>query len=117
MKARLIFILRGLRLLTPAERMSALFNLALMMLAGFLESAIVALVIPLVYAVVDPDKFAATGIGSRILGVLQVSSIQDVFIYLAGGLIVLVILANVVSAVSRYLGSELINFAAAGKQS
>src|SRR3954453_14665272 len=103
MKSRLIFILRGLRLLTPAERMSALFNLALMMLAGFLESAIVALVIPLVYAVVDPEKFAATGIGGRILRFLQVGSIGDIFIYLASGLIVLLILSSLVSAASRYL--------------
>lgn len=103
MKSRIKRIMRGLRLMSRAELISGLVIVAVMMVAGLLESGIVALVIPIVYVIVDPQKFAANRIGQTINQFFGSYDIGNIFIYLAVVFIVLLVLAGVVSAISRYL--------------
>ncbi len=55
--------LRAARLLTRRERIGALAIAALSIVAGLVEASIVVLVVPIVYAVVDPSSFAQTALG------------------------------------------------------
>jgi len=95
-------IVGGLRLLNRRERVGAVGIVALMMAAGFLESAVVALVVPLVYVVVDPTRFNATGIG-RALGEFVGRPIDQMFLFLAGGLAALLLVSAVASALAGSL--------------
>lgn len=99
---RLGVLRRGLGLLTPSERAGALGIVALMMLAGLLESIVVALVIPLVYVIVDPATFASTRFGSELLTLTGAKSLADLFPYLAGILIVLLLSSGVVGALATW---------------
>ena len=103
---RLATLLRGLGLMTPQEQKRSVGILVLMMAAGFLESAIVALVIPIVYVAVDPQKLETTKIGHLIELVVGSADPKRFFVYLAGILVVLLIVSSAVSALTRYL-SEL----------
>jgi ABC-type multidrug transport system fused ATPase/permease subunit len=99
-------LLRGIGLMTAREIRRSFAIVALMMLAGFLESAVVALVIPIVYVTVDPSKFAATKFGHRLGALFNFTHIGELFVYLAAILICLLILSSFIAVVSRYL-SEL----------
>src|ERR1051326_2872150 len=103
MNRRFNILVRAFRLMTPREMWAGLAILVVMMLAGLLESAIVALVVPIVYVMVDPAKFTSTGIGKKLVGYLNPTDVESLFVYLAAAMVVLLILTSVVSAVSRYL--------------
>ena len=91
---------RSIGLMTGAEIATAGGIVALMMLAGLLESAVVALVVPLVYVIVDPDKLAATRVGPFLQSLVGGKPLGDILPILAGGLIVLLLLSSVVSTVA-----------------
>jgi len=100
---RVEFLMRGINLMTRGELLSGAATVMLMMLAGLLESAIVALVVPLVYVIVDPQKFLATGFGRRISQLLDTGAVEGLFIYLAAAFVVLLVAATLLSVYSRYL--------------
>ena len=93
---------RSIGLMTGAEIAQAGGIVALMMLAGLLESAVVALVVPLVYVIVDPDKLAATRVGPFLQSLVGGKPLGDILPILAGGLIVLLLLSSIVSMISTY---------------
>jgi len=99
-------LLRGLQLMAPSERRRSFGILALMMGAGFLESIIVALVIPIVYVAVDPSKFESTKLGMLLKSVFSDQSPDHFFVYLASSLVALLIVSSAISMMTRYL-SEL----------
>lgn len=103
---RLKVILRGFLLMSPSEFRRAAGILVLMMGAGFLESAIVALVIPIVYVAVDPTKLSSTKLGTTLSGLFGAGDPQQFFVYLAGILVGLLIVSSAISMLTRYL-SEL----------
>jgi ABC-type multidrug transport system fused ATPase/permease subunit len=99
--------------MTRGEMIRSLGIVALMMLTGFIESAIVALVIPIVYIVVDPTGFSSSAIGKNLGQFFDLHAAENLFAYLAGGFIILLILATATSARSRFLsekfGSRCVN--------
>jgi len=99
---RLGVVIGGLKLLNRAERLGALGLVALMMLAGMLESGVVALVVPLVYVVVDPAKFNATQAGQAIVAWTG-HPVEQMFPFLAAGLAVLLLISAVISWIATYL--------------
>jgi len=113
MRSRINMILRGLRLMTRTELIGGLGITALMMVAGLLESGIVALVIPIVYVVVDPGKISSSGIGQKISQLFGPHGMGNLFVYLAFAFVLLLVVASVISGVSRYLcegfGARCIN--------
>ncbi|NJO53453.1 MAG: ABC transporter ATP-binding protein [Bacteroidales bacterium] len=100
--SRLGVLRRGLGLMTARERASALGIVALMMVAGFVESIVVALVIPLVYVIVDPATFAKTRIGQMLVDMLGGSSIDGMFPWLAATLVALLLLSGVLNGVATW---------------
>src|SRR5262245_54497448 len=106
MKSRLKLILCGLRLMTRGEIIRSLGIVVLMMVTGFIESAIVALVIPIVYIVVDPTGFSSSAIGKKLGQFVDLHAAENLFAYLAGGFIILLILATATSARSRFLSEK-----------
>ena len=96
-------LLRGIGLMTAREIRRSFAIVALMMLVGFLESAVAALVIPIVYVTVDPSKFAATKFGQHFGAAFNVPHFSELFVYLAAILICLLILSSSIAAASRYL--------------
>jgi ABC-type multidrug transport system fused ATPase/permease subunit len=99
---RLGVVIGGLKLLNRPERLGALGLVALMMLAGMLESGVVALVVPLVYVIVDPAKFNATQAGQAIVAWTGYP-VEQMFPFLAAGLAVLLVVSAVISGVATYL--------------
>lgn len=98
---RLNLVARGIGLLTRRERWQALGIVTLMMLAGFLESVVVALIVPLVYVIVDPARLAATSIGQTMIASLG-QPIEKLFPWLAGMLIVLLAASAAVTMLATY---------------
>ena len=88
--------------MTRAERLFAAGIVALMMIAGLLESIVVALVIPLVYVIVDPTAFAKLRVGSLLATMTGGRTVSELFPYLAGILIVMLILSGSVNAVATW---------------
>lgn len=103
MKDRLRILIQGFNLMTRAEQLGALGSVALMMVAGFLESIIVAMVVPLVYVIVDPTKFLESSYGKKIAAVIGTDRMSDLFVYLAVAFIFCLILASVMSSFARYV--------------
>ena len=99
-------ITRGLRLMTPRELKKSAAIVSLMMGAGFLESAIVALVIPIVYVTIDPSKLNSTKLGQYLNNLFSIDQPEQFFVYLASVLVTLLILSSFLSAYTRYV-SEL----------
>ena len=99
-------ITRGLRLMTPRELKKSAAIVSLMMGAGFLESAIVALVIPIVYVTIDPSKLSSTKLGQYLNNLFSIDQPEQFFVYLASVLVTLLILSSFLSALTRYV-SEL----------
>jgi len=91
--------------MTPHERWQAVGIVALMMLAGFLESFVVALVVPIVYVIIEPDRLSETTIGMKITA-LTGSSLANLFPWLACGLIVLLITSALVTMLATYCGER-----------
>ena len=102
---RLGVVIGGLKLMNRAERLGALGLVALMMLAGVLESGVVAMVLPLVYVVIDPARFNATRTGQAVAAWTG-QPVDQMFLFLAAGLALLLLISAGVSSVATYL-SEL----------
>ena len=101
---RLRFLRRGIGLMTNAEIAGAGGIVALMMLAGVLESAIVVLTVPLVYVIIDPSKLTSTRLGNVFEALLGGRPLAEMFPVLAVSVIVLLIVSSVVSTLSTYVG-------------
>lgn len=102
---RLGLIGAGLKLMTRKEAIQLVAIVGIMMLAGLLESAVVALVFPLVYVIVDPSKFEATGFGRYVTGIMENQPVDHIFGYLATSLVVLLLLGGAASSLAL-LASE-----------
>ena len=98
--SRLGLIGAGLGLMTRREAIGMIGIIVLMMVSGLLESAVVALVFPLVYVIVDPVKFEATAFGSHLSTFTGGQPVSAIFGYLAISLIVLVLLGAAVSSLT-----------------
>ena len=98
----LVTIREALGLLSPSERRWSVILMGLMMLTAILESAVVAMVLPLVYAMVDPNQLEKVSVVRNILGSvdLRTSSVLPVLLI---ALAVLLILATALSALTLYL--------------
>jgi ATP-binding cassette, subfamily B, bacterial PglK len=92
----------AIRLLTARERVGALAVVGIMMVGGLLESAVVGLTLPLVYVIVDPSRFEATRLAGYSRALFGVVRIGDIFPFLAGGLILLLMASSAVSALASY---------------
>jgi ATP-binding cassette, subfamily B, bacterial PglK len=103
LRAPLLNLSRGMKLMTARELRRSFAIVALMMLAGFIESAVVALVVPIVYVTIDPSKFAATKFGQHLAALFNIVHIGEMFVYLAAALVCLLILSTSIAAASRYL--------------
>jgi HlyD family secretion protein len=88
--SRLQFLLRGIGLMTRAELTGLAGIVALMMFGGLCESSILALVVPLVYVIVDPGKFESTHFGKLIETHLG-APITSLFPYFVLTLIILIV--------------------------
>jgi ATP-binding cassette, subfamily B, bacterial PglK len=97
---------RGLKLMTPGEMRRAAGILVLIMVTGFLESAIVALVVPIVYVAIDPSGLASTKLGAALHTVFGVPDPRPFFVYLAATLVGLLVASTAISMATRYF-SEL----------
>ena len=64
---RLGIIVGAIKLLSRDEQVSAIGIIALLVAAGFLESFVIAIIVPFVYVVVDPSKFNSTRIGRAVV--------------------------------------------------
>lgn len=102
MSARVGVVVDGLRLMNRSERLGALGLVGLMMLTGAFESAVVALVVPLVYVVVDASSFNATRIGQTI-ALWTGRPVDQMFGVFAIGLVILLLIASGVSWLATYL--------------
>jgi ABC-type multidrug transport system fused ATPase/permease subunit len=101
---RLGVVLRSVMLMTRGERLGAATIVGLMMVAGFFESAVVAMVLPIVYVLVDPNRFVASDIGRSLLALVGMP-IEQLFPALAAGLAVLLLMSAAISSAALY-GSE-----------
>jgi len=99
---RLGLVGAGISLMTRRELIEATAVVVLMMLAGLLESAVVALVFPLVYVILDPAKFEATRFGHLISGLSGNRPFDQMFGYLAPTLIVLLVIGSAISSLTIY---------------
>jgi ATP-binding cassette subfamily C protein len=102
---RFDLILRSIMLMTRPERWRAAGIIMLMIVAGFLESSVVALVVPLVYVIVDPSRFAETGIGLKLTAFLG-QPIGVLFPWIASALIMLLIGSSLVTMLATYFGER-----------
>jgi ABC-type multidrug transport system fused ATPase/permease subunit len=103
---RFALLRRGIALLTRGERWTAVGIFVLMMIAGILESAVVALVVPLVYAIVDPSRMVGTVIGRLLLEVTGTSSLDQIFGFVALAIVALLIVAAIATSVTSYLAER-----------
>jgi ABC-type multidrug transport system fused ATPase/permease subunit len=99
---RLGLIGAAVSLMTRRELIEAAGIVMLMMLAGLLESAVVALVLPLVYAILDPAKFQSTRFGHIISKLFGNHHFDQMFGYLAVTLIALIIVAAAITSLAVY---------------
>jgi ATP-binding cassette subfamily C protein len=102
---RFDLIRRSIGLMTRRERWQAAGIVLLMIVTGFLESSVVAMVVPLVYAIVDPGKFGDSGIGTK-LAAITGQPITVLFPWLAVALIVLLIASTAVTMIATYCGER-----------
>lgn len=102
---RLRFLARGIGLMTRREQAKTVGIVALMMVGGLFESAILALVVPLVYVIVDPAKLASTSAG-RLIEAWLGTGIGKVFPYLAFLLILLIVVSSTITMVAHYLAEK-----------
>lgn len=98
---RFSFIARGIGLMTRREIIITVGIIGLMMIGGLFESAILALVVPLVYIIIDPSKLAGSSIGRRIASLFG-SDLSSMFPYLAFTLIILIVVSNAIMMFSLY---------------
>lgn len=103
MNKRLSLIGSGLRLMTRREAIAGSAIVALMMLTGLLESATIAMVVPITYIIIDPSRFSNSGVGKKIVELFGVHSVQDIFLYVAGIFVVLLIVTSLLSTGCRFL--------------
>ncbi len=98
---RLGLIARGIGLMTAQERWQAVGIIMLMMAAGFFESLVVALIVPLVYVIVDPSRLANTAIGARLTALLG-HPVETLFPWFAGALVMLLVISAAVTMLAVY---------------
>src|SRR5689334_8620704 len=89
--------------MTRSETITGIGIIFLMMAAGACESAIIAMVVPITYIVTEPNRFAASGIGKRIVNYLGTNAVHDLFLYFVVAFIILLIVSNLMTMASRYL--------------
>jgi ABC-type multidrug transport system fused ATPase/permease subunit len=100
---RLGLVIEGLMVMTARERWGALGIVVIMMMAGLLETAVVALILPLVYVLVDPTAFTQSEVGAAISALAGGQSLVGLFPFIAATLIVLLVLSGLLSTLSIYL--------------
>ncbi len=99
-------VIKGaVRLLTPRERGIAGGLLALMMVAGVLESSVVAAVLPFVYILVDPERAASIPKVAELLAFLGVDPAGAMPI-LSIALIGLLLISAIVTSLANYLNEQ-----------
>jgi ABC-type multidrug transport system fused ATPase/permease subunit len=99
---RLGLIGAGLSLMRPREFIEAAGIVMLMVLGGLFESAVVALVFPLVYVILDPAKFQSTRFGHLISGLFGNYPFDQMFGYIAVTLIALLIGGAAITSLAVY---------------
>jgi ATP-binding cassette, subfamily B, bacterial PglK len=90
-KGRLI--LRAINLMTPRERLGAFGIVFLSLLSGFVEMAIVSLVVPVVYMIVDPASFAQSKLGAYVARFVSLGDAQGAIGILGASIAATLVLA------------------------
>jgi ATP-binding cassette, subfamily B, bacterial PglK len=99
---RLGLIGASLSLMTRRELIEAAGIVMVMMLGGLFESAVVALVFPLVYVILDPAKFQSTRFGHLLSGLFGNYPFDQMFGYLAVTLIATLIVGAAITSLAVY---------------
>jgi ABC-type multidrug transport system fused ATPase/permease subunit len=102
---RFNLISRGISLMTRRERWQAVAIIMLMVVTGLLESSVVALVVPLVYVIIDPSRFGESGIGTKISAFLG-QPIGALFPWIAIILMLLLIASYVINMLAIYFSAR-----------
>lgn len=102
---RINLILRGIALMSRRERWQAAGIIFLMVVTGLLESSVVALVVPLVYVIIDPTKFSEGAIGER-LSVILGQPIDTLFPWIATAFIFLLVASYTLNIITIYAGAR-----------
>lgn len=98
-------IVRAVKLMTPRERLDTLILLALMMVSGFLESMVVAIVLPLVYFLIDPQRAAEVPVINKLLAWVDLSP-SDALPVLSLWMINVLVAASLLSGLTNYLSER-----------
>ena len=99
---RLGLIGASLSLMTRRELIEAAGIVMVMMLGGLFELAVVALVFPLVYVILDPAKFQSTRFGHLLSGLFGNYPFDQMFGYLAVTLIATLIVGAAITSLAVY---------------
>ncbi len=96
---------RAFGLLTPHERNWAVILLLLMLVAGLLESCVVAAVLPFVYILIDPQRASSIPILTDLLRAANLT-LTNALPVLAACLILLIFFSSLLSGLTTYLNER-----------
>jgi ATP-binding cassette subfamily C protein len=102
---RFDLIRRAVALMTRRERWQSVGIVALMLADGLLESSVVALVVPLVYVIVDPSRFAGSEIGTKLTSFLG-QPVETLFPWIAVLLIILLMASTAVTLLATHFNEK-----------
>jgi ABC-type multidrug transport system fused ATPase/permease subunit len=103
---RLGLVGASLSLMTRRELIEAGGIVMLMILGGLFETAVVALVFPLVYVILDPAKFESSRFGHIISGLFGNRPFDEMFGHLAVTLISLLIVGAAITSLTIYVSER-----------
>ena len=99
-------LIRGVGLMTPRERLATAGVLALLMLAGLIESLVVSLVLPIVYLLVDPERLARSAMVQRMSGAVGITNLVSLFPWLVLALMAAVVISALLTGTANHLSEK-----------
>jgi ATP-binding cassette, subfamily B, bacterial PglK len=106
MSASASLLPRAINLLTPRERIAALGIVAISIVAGLVEASILVLVVPIVYAVVDPQGFETTSFGKSTIDRLHSLGFDNPIVLLLGGTFLMLFLSAGIRLTTLYVSEK-----------
>jgi ABC-type multidrug transport system fused ATPase/permease subunit len=95
----------SINLLTPKEQFGALLIVVSMTITGFLESAVAALIIPVVYVLTDPAVLETSQIGRAVIAISGFPA-RDTFPALIAALVTLLLLSAALTIANLYFSER-----------